>query len=345
MKDTLMESLLDEVKPPKQNYDKVEEIHIDKFITNVLPNISSMEVMPENSHINNFMSLIAPVNEDAPNILKWNNNFTWSYNGNITDSMKERVKFAGGNVTGVLRFSIQWNEERQDTANDLDAHCYTPFNHIYFSNRQDGRTGVLDVDIQVPGTKTAVENITWKTKSKMQDGTYAFFVDNFSGKNTKGFRAEIEFDGKIYSYDYNKPVTSDVIVAEVTLKNGEFTIKHSLPESNVQKEVYNVKTNQFQKVSMLTISPNYWDNQQIGNKHYFFILDKCLNDEAPRGFYNEFLDNTLDKHRKVFEILGNKTKCELSDKQLSGLGFSTTKRNSLICKVKGTFNRTLKIKF
>ena len=61
--------------------------------------------------------------------------------------------------------------------------------------------------------------------------------------------------------------------------------------------------------------------------------------------YNEFLDNSLNTHRKVFEVLAGKMKCPVSKEQLSGVGFSSTQRNELICKVAGSFTRTLKIKF
>jgi len=56
------------------------------------------------------------------------------------------------------------------------------------------------------------------------------------------------------------------------------------------------------------------------------ILDKCEIDEEPRGIFNEFLSPALYKHRKVFEVLGNKTKCKLDPDQLSGVGFSHTKK-------------------
>ena len=93
------------------------------------------------------------------------------------------------------------------------------------------------------------------------------------------------------------------------------------------------------------LSPNHWDNNAEGNRHFFFILDGCNNPEEIRGLYNEFLDNSLNTHRKVFEVLAGKMKCPVSKEQLSGVGFSSTQRNELICKVAGSFTRTLKIKF
>src|SRR5690606_21407108 len=102
----------------------------------------------------------------------------------------------------------------------------------------------------------------------------------------------------------------------------------------------------FVKVNTLLLSPNYWDDQAAGNKHLFFILEGCANDEPARGIYNEFLRPELEKHRKVFEVLGNRTKCQPDGEQLSGLGFSFTQRNTATVRVKGDrLNATFNIKF
>ncbi len=329
-----LDSLLATTKSVKAPTEATE-ITIEQFLTSVMPNSSVIEALVENKHTSNFVSLVAPTNPESPNILKWNNNFTWSYNGEVTDSMKQNVKAAGGKVDGVLRFSIQWNEDRLDKSNDLDAYAVTPRTKIYYRNKSDGTGGKLDVDIRIPGNSTAVENITWDNLSNMEEGIYEFYVNNFTGSNSKGFRAEVEFNGQLFEYNYKQSVRADVVVAEVTLTNGEFTIVHKLPCSTLFKDIWGTAAQQYQRVSTIMLSPNFWDEQTIGNKHYFFMLDGCKNPSDVRGFYNEFLSDDLTKHRKVFEMISGLMKCEPSDSQLSGVGFSSSQRNTLSVKCDG----------
>lgn len=342
------------VNPRK--FSRIEEISANDFIKNVLPSAKEVEVLVENKHSNNFVSLIAPCNKDSKSMFKWNNGLSWAYSGNITDSdMKQNVKAAGGNVDGVLRFSIQWNEDGRDNC-DLDAHCIEPNrNEIYFSNCRkpslSSMTGQLDVDIIHPNGKVAVENITWSDKSKMKPGVYKFFVNQYSGSARNGFRAEIEFNGEIHSFDYSNSMMAgqDVHVADAILDtNGEFTIKEKISGNSKisSKTVWGISTNEFTPVSVVCYSPNYFDEQDgIGHRHLFFMLNGCKNDEEPNGYYNEFLKSELEKHKRVFEALGSKCHVEYSNDQLSGVGFSMTKRAELIVKVKGATERILKIKF
>lgn len=365
----VFDELAEEVPDNISKLDKVEEVDVNTFIDNILPKADSIDLMMENRNTNNLMSLIAPVNSDSKNILKWDNNFSWAYNGEVADSMKERVKAAGGRVDGVLRFTHSWNHNRGNSSL-MDLHVFMPTcsykestgkevhdkypngQRVGWNNRTDARSnGVQDVDFveEAPVDFVPVENITFPSVAKMPEGKYYLKIHNWNkrSRNAEGFRAEIEFEGNLYEYTYEKPLAHKewVDVAVVTLKDGKFSIEHKLPCGSQSKEVWGINTQKFRKVSMVMNSPNHWDGRTTGNKHLFFILDGCKNDQKSRGFFNEFLKEDLTEHRKVFEVLGSKMKTEESDSQLSGLGFSSTQRNHVLCRVSGSFNRVVKINF
>ena len=355
----LFDEMEQDVAIDPKRFSKVEEISAEDFIKNVLPVAKELEVYLENKHIQNMVSLIAPEVADAKTMFKWNNGMSWAYTGNITDSdIKENVKAAGGSVTGIVRFSIQWNDGNGKDNSDLDAHCLEPQggDHIYFSHKISRYTGgELDIDITDPiyqcksNGGVAVENITYPSKERMKPGTYKFYVNQYSFRNSQGFKAEVEVNGEIHSYEYNTPVRGNVDVAEVILdQSGNFKVVDKLPGNcaTISKDVWGIKTLQFTPVSVVCYSPNYWDEQKgIGHQHLFFMLKDCINPEEPNGYYNEFLKPELEQHRRVFETLGAKAHVKDVDDQLSGVGFSLTKRNDLIIKVKGATERVVKIKF
>jgi len=331
----------------KKNFDKVEEIGIEKFLVDVLPKANSVEIFVENRHAPNLVSLIASEDSTSGKLFKWDNHFSWSYNGEMADAVKERVKAAGGSVVGDLCCRLAW-----DYTDDLDFHCIEPNGyHISFSNRrrQSDNGGILDLDAN--GTdgvrEDPAENIFYSDKRSMRDGVYTLKVHNYSRRSDgRGFVVEIEFDGQRHRIEYDKALRAGDLmeVAKIRLQKGNFEILESLPSTHLSKEIWNLKTHGFHRVNVIMMSPNHWDGHPVGNKHYFLMIDGCQNNGTARGFFNEFLKEELTPHRKVLEMVGGKMKIT-GEEQLSGLGFSSTAKNTLVCRVKGSFTRTLKVVF
>jgi hypothetical protein len=327
------------VKPP--TLDGATPIGIEQFLSQVLPTITSMQVLFENKYLPNLVNLTAPCDAQAPRIFKWDNNFGWSYRGNLTDSyIKEKVRKAGGNINADLRVSLAWSN-----TDDLDIHAVDPIgNHIYFANRM----GVLDVDMNVdePLTRTPVENLSWVYPI---DGRYTIEVNNFYRRESVdiGFHIEVESKGRIWTYSYPRQV-SNVAALTIYVEGGcvtSITPKAGLLEREDSKTVWGLKTNTLVSVDTLLLSPNYWGSNSTGNKHYFFILQGSLNEEPTRGIYNEFLRNELEPHRKVFEVLGDLTKVQPTNTQLSGVGFSSTHQDKVKVLVKGSKSKAYEIHF
>ena len=339
----------------RSQFDGIEEVGFEKFMKDILPTCTSVEVLFENRFEENLVALTTANNKESKPIFKWNNNYSWTYKNNLAGKsfIKENVKQVGGNVDGPFRFSMIWNESGNDHS-DLDAWCKQPngvkigYSESYRKDRGNNKTtysGQLDVDNTNPGSKIGVENIYFSDLSRMSDGKYNLWVNQFSSRNSQGFKAEIEINGEIYNYHYNKSVTGNVKVATVTLKNGEFTITHHLPETASSKTIWNLETNKFHKVKLACLSPNYWSDNNVGNKHIFFMLDNCKTDSPLRGFHNENLNNELLQHRKVIDVLGDVAMIQPTDNHLAGVGFNSTVRDEVILKLSGSHKRTIKVKF
>lgn len=357
-------SVLDGVKATstrhkRNEFDNVDEVSIEKFMADILPTCTSVEAFLSNRHSGNMVSLTTTNDPESKPIFKWANNYSWTFDGNLAgkSQIKEAVKNAGGRVDGVLRFSLIWNDTNGQDNSDLDAWCKQPdgqsigFNSGFRKDQATGFSscsGQLDLDNTTPSGKMAIENIYFSNIKKMKNGGYLFWVSQWSDRNSQGFKAEIEYNGEIFTYEYNSPIRTsmNVRVAQVIFENGVFKIEHYLPETtSYQKEIYSLESNQFHKVNLVCLSPNHWGDKPTGNKHYFFMLNGCKSPSAIRGFHNENLIPDLAEHRKVFEVLGATTMIEPADNQLSGLGFNATVRDELIVKLQGTHKRIVKIKF
>lgn len=335
--------------------ERAEDISLDDFMEKVLPKATSLEVLFKGALAGNLASLTAPVHPEPKQLFRWNNDFAWSYGGNVADSIKERVKKAGGSVTGTLRVSLSWFN-----FDDLDLHIRQPAGRgpgslsgeICYSNKRGWTGGCLDVDMNAGrgSTREPVENVIWS--DKVPDGPYVVVVNNFQARETEnpGFTIEVENAGKTTHFSYNKKVPNrgDIIVCTLHMKNGVVERLEagdaSVSSSAISTEKWGLPTEKFAKVSAVMLSPNYWGDNAVGNKHTFFILENAKNEEDARGFYNEFLHPRLEPHRKVFEVIADKTKCRPTEGQLSGLGFSSTKSERFLVRAQvGKQNRIFNI--
>jgi len=337
---------------------RAEDIAVDEFLASVLPEAAAVELLLKTAHLGNLMSLTAPVHPAPHQLFQWDNDFAWSYAGNMADSeLRKRVSAAGGRVDGAFRFSHSWNHDKRN-ASLMDLHVFMPGNGTSYSrpgtthdvygnnervgwnHRQHPRSGgVQDVDYvkEAPPGYIPVENITFPDITRMRPGTYICKIHNWQLRQPTqgGFQAEIEFGGQAFTYEHLAPLKHKewVTVATVTLKHGEFSIEHHLPCGTAAQEKWGLTSERFVKVNFVTLSPNHWGDNAVGNRHTLFVLDGAKNDEPCRGIYNEFLHPRLIKHRKVFEVIGDKTKCQPTEGQLSGVGFSSTKRDAVLIKI------------
>lgn len=346
---------------------RAEEITLDDFMSKVLPGSTGLEILFRNEHVGNLMALTAPVNPEPKRLFRWDNDFAWSYGGNVADSyLRQQVQSLGGRVDGVLRFSHMWNHEGRN-ASLMDLHVFMPGSsshrdgchdnypsgqRVGWNRRTDPMSGgVQDVDYvqAAPVGYVPVENTTFPSFAKLKDGEYVFKIHNWQLREPTqgGFRAEVEFGGQVFQYDHPAPLKNKewVTLAVATLKNGSFTIEHKHPVGNAVQEKWGLTTGTFVKVNTVTLSPNYWGDNKVGNRHTFFVLDGCKVDEELRGIYNEFLNPRLETHRKVFEVIGDKTKCAPTEGGLAGIGFSSTKKDAFVIKVRnGKGKRTYNVR-
>lgn len=343
----------------RNEFDGIEEVTIEKFMNEILPNCTSVEVFLQNKHEDNLVSLTTANNKESKPIFKWSNNYSWTFNGNLAGKsmIKDAVKSRGGKTEAEIRVSMFF----PNTTDDYDLHLTEPGNYdVYYGNRRSLSPcgGMLDLDAQgVDGHQPPdkrVENITYVDKSKLKKGTYSIYMKNYTGRglHTK-FQIEIEIDSEVTLLELAKTnASNNTHIAYINYNGSELELNIDpamtiLDSKSVSKEIYGLETNNFHKVNLICLSPNHWDNNNVGNKHYFFMLDKCKCPQSIRSFHAENLIPELANHRKVLEVLGNTTMIAPTDNKriLNGLGFNATVREELIVRLQGSFKRVIKIKF
>lgn len=329
--------ILEEAAAASAKFDpeRAPGIAAEEFADRVLPRARSIELYLANEHSRNLVTLTAPEDRDTGRLFRWGNDFAWAYEGDAADSIREKVKRAGGRVEGVsLRVSLAWYNY-----DDLDLHAHAPaLGHVYFSRR----CGVLDVDMNAGcgRTREPVENMRWVGRH-LQDGTYHFRVHQFCKReeDAPGFEVEIEYEGRAEVLRYALPMRYDQVVrvAELDVRDGRVAAVRPSPEvvaGAAPRECWGLTTQRVHPVQAVVLSPNCWGGRDVGHRHWIFALRGCRAPGPVRGFYNEFLEPRLAAHRRAFEVLGDRTRCPPSDDQVSGLGFTAGRGDSVVVVVR-----------
>ena len=319
----------------KINPDALQNIKLTDLI-NELGTARSLEILPNESLNTSQVVLTAPLYNDSPSMFSWGNSIGWAYVGSdTTDAIRERVKSAGGNVEGDVRVSLAWHN-----GDDLDLHAKFKGNrggHIFFGTRSEAG-GTLDVDMNAGSINSVapVENIYWTDKRKFPRHV-KFYVDQFVKRSSYnvGFDLQVVIGGSTTVYRYDKPVTRNE-QPFVILENINNVISITDVSDSLTKISETTNASNFVHVESVFLSPNFWGSSASGNKHFIFQTKDFEIDQPVRGFFNEYLEPSLKEHRKVFEIMGQKTKISDSmESAVRGYGFSVDSGKEFVVRVNG----------
>lgn len=311
---------------------KARKVKLDQFLSDVMPKVTNLKLLFTDNM--NLASLIAPVDAEARSLFSWGNGLSWTYQNNMADVIKEKVKSAGGKVDGELRASLEWFNY-----DDLDLHVTEPSgNIISFRSRRSPTGGELDVDANAGSGKTRepVENIVWPFGANPKAGKYRVEVHQFSLREYEnpGFNLQIEAQGTVFNLRHPSVLRAHerelCATFDYSPSKGISNFKTSLEYGTAGREVANMQLGSFQDIKMMMYSPNHWDGKEKGNKHLFMILEGAKINDPLRPFFNEYLAPELHEHRKVFEMLSSRMMVQPSEDQLTGVGFSLTQANKFV---------------
>ncbi|KXN75045.1 hypothetical protein CONCODRAFT_14381 [Conidiobolus coronatus NRRL 28638] len=306
----------------------------EKFERTVLPTAEKIEALVDNP--NRFVALVTAADKSAPNILQWDNTFSWYYHAGVDAEIKRRVVEAGGRYeNNEMRLSLSW-----ENYTDLDIHCITPSEeHIFYGEKTSSCGGWLDVDANGGGanTMTPVENIRWA--DNVPNGRYRFYVHNYCerGSGKTPFKVEMEVRGKTWTYNGVSGSTGwQVDVFEFDYNCGEVVqIRHAAITSD---DSWTAEASSFIKVKGITKSPNLWGDRQVlhAGNHTFFLLDgvRDTSEGLSRGFFNEHLRSELHEIRRTLEAFATNATIQGADNaNACGLGYSKENEWNLVLKV------------
>lgn len=339
-------------KPTAKELAGVTKLSMEAFVTDILPSTKKVELLYQGKDLHRTVTLTTAVDNQAKPLFAWSSPIAWAYQGDVTDSVKQRVKAAGGNVNAEVRISLAW-----ECRDDLDLHLESPTGSVYFGRKRHthGRGQIeLDVDMNAGYSQsdTPVENIYMNGLEHCPEGLYEVRVNNYSSNDIKSnqFTVEYEYLGEVKTFTYGQDLrTSQTLsVFSFRVRDGQITevfdVNKALSTSGISKEVHGIQTQTFVPVEFIMNSPNHWDAEPNGLKHLFFILQGMKTVEPVRGFFNEYLRGDLQPFRKQFEMLGSVTKVVTENQpQLTGLGFNVQQEGSVILRVTGQTVRTYEI--
>lgn len=353
MKDPLKDMLKTDMRGKKSiAFEDGKTVTLDEFITDILPGVETLSIQVEREHEGQFVNVTAPLHKDSKSMFKWKNPYAWVYNMGYADSIKQRVKTAGGKVDAFLGIRLGWSN-----TDDLDLSVIlSQYEAIYHGAMHNIRTdGHLDVDknrVDTPLVRDPVENIIFNNQKRIEGVLLPVYVHNFESREMVdlGFTVEIECFGKVSRFEFEtNPKHKDLIhICDLLVENGELHIldvDHRANKITKPSTVWGITTNEFHRVETVMLSPNFWGENKVGQKHCFFMLEGCNNPEPVRGFFTEYLDDRLHGERKSLEILGSRMLCEPTEKQLAGIGFSDSRNGEVVCKTTGAYTGMFKIKF
>ena len=294
------------------------------FLDEVLPRTTKLELVLKNHQTGSLVALTTGA--ENPKLFKWDNPVAWSYSGDVTDSITQRVKSAGGAVDVPFRISLAWAN-----GDDMDLHVFPPDgDHIYYAKRSHKGREALDVDMNGLGGFNPVDPVENCAFSAPDKGQYRVALNLFSshrrGEGKEGYTVEVATPfGSVQLHSKRNHVNVEFVL---DFDGKDFKLVGELPKQlemgNRPVEHWGIKTLTPIPVKAVMKSPNHWAGE-VGNLHWMFLLDGALNPNPVRGFYNEFLRSDLEKHRKVLDLAGSKSLVQLKQGDLCGAGFSSTK--------------------